>query len=246
MTLVIIIKGCDWIEADLLRVQSYKALWYLTYLQQLPLVFTFSSFLVSNRKTMASMVLPAETSRVASLLSLPAELRWKIWDLCIPRFKQIETEWGVCGEQCINTRTTTNYPDERMRANITVCTFKPLLSINHQIRSEVLQLPQLGVLPQFTHHSCFVDFLAHLTKEEMEQVRAVRMTYFMRLWTRPGVEYEQSTIEHYMRVVLGDYFEDVVFEVLETRQQKGLPVLELECRTDKVRADQGYELEAGC
>lgn len=80
----------------------------------------------------------------------------------------------------------------------------------------------------------------------MEQVRAVRVTYFMRLWTRPGVEYEQSTIEQYMRVVLGEYFEVVVFDVLETRQEKGLPVLELEFRTDKVRADQGYELEAGC
>ena len=169
---------------------------------------------------MASVMLPPETSQVASLLSLPAELRWKIWDLCIPRFKQIETEWGVCGEQCVYTRKITGYPDERMRANITVCTFKPLLSVNHQIHSEVLRLPQLGVVPQFTHYSCFVDFLARLTKEGMEQIRAVKVTYFVLHPALHAVEYEQSTIKHYMRILLEEYFEDVVFEALETRQKK--------------------------
>ena len=199
---------------------------------------------------MASMIVnPTKTSQSATLLSLPAEIRQQIWDLCIPRFKQIETERCFCQEdhtydyyhKLLNGVSLHRY----ITKIISVCPFNPLLYLNHQTRDEVLQLRQLGFPLHFPYDRCFVDFLARLTKEEMELVHTVWLMIILRWeadlaiwypsyyeWLNGFVAQERDILVRFYRPILGEYFEDLEFGDVETEQiNKELSTLKLQIRT---------------
>jgi hypothetical protein len=113
------------------------------------------------------------------LLSLPIEVRLKIWALCFPPQRQIETEWGFCFDQCITSRNNESSYIGHFGSSVdfSVHLFRPILQVNHQIRNEALPLAKAGSQIRFSHHACLSDYLGALAREERKDVRAVRVKY---------------------------------------------------------------------
>jgi hypothetical protein len=200
--------------------------------------------------TMTASSHPPPTA--SPLLSLPPELRIKIWSLCLPPSSQIETEWGLCFAQCVTSRNNefSYLYGLNLPVDLSIHVSVPLLQVNHQLREEALPFAKGGGIARFSHHACLSDFLGAMNRRERKQVRNLRVTYSiggMGLFDLYGVmqQEDQSVYGPVTGILKGWFREEVVCGEVKTVAEEGMRVLTFDVRVGSLEGERNAFLEKG-